>query len=78
MIFSFFFVQDSQNPSNGSVADKTSRYDIAELATSSLMGETHTHTYTHTDLGHVVFHYESNVTVGKSKLENSITNLPWL
>uniref|UniRef100_A0A3Q0QXR4 Family with sequence similarity 131 member C n=1 Tax=Amphilophus citrinellus TaxID=61819 RepID=A0A3Q0QXR4_AMPCI len=28
----------AKNPSNGSVSDKTSRYDIAELATSSLMG----------------------------------------
>uniref|UniRef100_A0A3B3ZSR7 Uncharacterized protein n=1 Tax=Periophthalmus magnuspinnatus TaxID=409849 RepID=A0A3B3ZSR7_9GOBI len=27
-----------QNPSNGSVTDKSSRYDIGELATSSLMG----------------------------------------
>nr|XP_020468272.1 protein FAM131C isoform X2 [Monopterus albus] len=32
------FVKDSQNPSNGSVADKTSRYNIGELATSSLIG----------------------------------------
>lgn len=40
----FVFVQDSQPPSNGSVAEKNSRYDIAELATSSLIGETHTHT----------------------------------
>lgn len=70
----FVFVQDSQPPSNGSVAEKNSRYDIAELATSSLIGETHTHT----DLGHVVFHYESNVTLGKSKLGNCITNLPRL
>ncbi|XP_063320714.1 protein FAM131C [Pelmatolapia mariae] len=31
-------VKDDQNPSNGSVSDKTSRYDIAELATSSLLG----------------------------------------
>ncbi|KAK2851111.1 hypothetical protein Q5P01_007387 [Channa striata] len=31
-------VKDGQNPSNGSVADKTSHYDIAELATSTLMG----------------------------------------
>ncbi|XP_070696358.1 protein FAM131C [Pempheris klunzingeri] len=31
-------VKDGQNPSNGSVADKTSRYDIGELATSSLIG----------------------------------------
>ncbi|XP_045912444.1 protein FAM131C [Micropterus dolomieu] len=31
-------VKDGQNPSNGSVADKTSQYDIGELATSSLMG----------------------------------------
>ncbi|XP_035513421.1 protein FAM131C [Morone saxatilis] len=31
-------LQDGQNPSNGSVADKTSGYDIGELATSSLMG----------------------------------------
>uniref|UniRef100_A0A3B4ZK74 Family with sequence similarity 131 member C n=1 Tax=Stegastes partitus TaxID=144197 RepID=A0A3B4ZK74_9TELE len=31
-------MQDEQNPSNGSVADKTSRYDIGELATSSLIG----------------------------------------
>ncbi|XP_072223505.1 protein FAM131C [Leuresthes tenuis] len=30
--------KDGQNPSNGSVADKTGRYDIAELATSSLIG----------------------------------------
>ncbi|XP_047244628.1 protein FAM131C isoform X3 [Girardinichthys multiradiatus] len=33
-----FFCLDGQNPSNGSVADKSSRYDIAELATSSLIG----------------------------------------
>ncbi|XP_074498853.1 protein FAM131C [Sebastes fasciatus] len=31
-------VKDGQNPSNGSVADKTNGYDIGELATSSLMG----------------------------------------
>ncbi|MED6245223.1 hypothetical protein ATANTOWER_000338 [Ataeniobius toweri] len=31
-------IKDGQNPSNGSVADKSSRYDIAELATSSLIG----------------------------------------
>ncbi|KAJ4935056.1 hypothetical protein JOQ06_007834 [Pogonophryne albipinna] len=31
-------VEDGQNPSNGSVADKTSGYDIGQLATSSLMG----------------------------------------
>ncbi|XP_068996975.1 protein FAM131C isoform X1 [Embiotoca jacksoni] len=31
-------VKDGQNPSNGSVADKSSRYDIGELATSSLIG----------------------------------------
>ncbi|XP_067383053.1 protein FAM131C isoform X2 [Channa argus] len=31
-------VKDGQNPSNDSVADKTSHYDIAELATSTLMG----------------------------------------
>ncbi|CAN9515707.1 unnamed protein product [Ophioblennius macclurei] len=31
-------VKDGQNPSNGSVADKISRYDIGELATSSLIG----------------------------------------
>ncbi|XP_029013227.1 protein FAM131C [Betta splendens] len=31
-------VKESQTPSNGSVADKSSRYDIAELATSSLIG----------------------------------------
>ncbi|XP_047458690.1 protein FAM131C isoform X2 [Mugil cephalus] len=31
-------VNDGQNPSNGSVADKTNHYDIGELATSSLMG----------------------------------------
>ncbi|XP_073327251.1 protein FAM131C [Pagrus major] len=30
--------EDGQNPSNGSVADKTNDYDIGELATSSLMG----------------------------------------
>ncbi|XP_041858739.1 protein FAM131C isoform X2 [Melanotaenia boesemani] len=30
--------KDGHNPSNGNVADKTSRYDIGELATSSLMG----------------------------------------
>ncbi|XP_074538051.1 protein FAM131C [Halichoeres trimaculatus] len=30
--------KDEQNPSNGSVADKSSRYDIGELATSSLIG----------------------------------------
>ncbi|KAK5863225.1 hypothetical protein PBY51_000271 [Eleginops maclovinus] len=30
--------EDGQNPSNGSVADKTSGYDIGQLATSSLMG----------------------------------------
>ncbi|XP_033484413.2 protein FAM131C [Epinephelus lanceolatus] len=30
--------KDDQNPSNGSVADKSSGYDIGELATSSLMG----------------------------------------
>ncbi len=41
-------VQDGQNPSNGSVADKTSRYDIGELATSSLIGETDTQTQAHT------------------------------
>lgn len=35
-------LQDVQNSSNGSVTDKSSRYDIGELATSSLMGETHT------------------------------------
>ncbi|XP_034550961.1 protein FAM131C [Notolabrus celidotus] len=29
---------DGQNPSNGSVADKSNRYDIGELATSSLIG----------------------------------------
>uniref|UniRef100_A0A3Q3FXD9 Family with sequence similarity 131 member C n=1 Tax=Labrus bergylta TaxID=56723 RepID=A0A3Q3FXD9_9LABR len=29
---------DGQTPSNGSVADKSSRYDIGELATSSLIG----------------------------------------
>ncbi|XP_043966595.1 protein FAM131C isoform X2 [Gambusia affinis] len=31
-------IKDGQNPSNGTVADKSSRYDIAELATSSLIG----------------------------------------
>ncbi|XP_034001228.1 protein FAM131C isoform X1 [Trematomus bernacchii] len=31
-------VEDGQNPSNRSVADKTSGYDIGQLATSSLMG----------------------------------------
>ncbi|XP_056241767.1 protein FAM131C isoform X1 [Seriola aureovittata] len=31
-------VKDGQNPSNGNVPDKTSLYDIGELATSSLMG----------------------------------------
>ncbi|KAF1390782.1 hypothetical protein PFLUV_G00061620 [Perca fluviatilis] len=31
-------VKDGQNPTNGSVADKSSGYDIGELATSSLMG----------------------------------------
>ncbi|XP_040009634.1 protein FAM131C [Xiphias gladius] len=31
-------VKDGQNPSNGNVPDKPSRYDIGELATSSLMG----------------------------------------
>ncbi|KAM4570413.1 protein FAM131C [Fundulus diaphanus] len=31
-------IKDGQTPSNGSVADKSSRYDIAELATSSLIG----------------------------------------
>ncbi|XP_059189472.1 protein FAM131C [Centropristis striata] len=30
--------KDGQNPSNGSVADKSSGYDIGELATSSLIG----------------------------------------
>ncbi|XP_020491052.1 protein FAM131C [Labrus bergylta] len=30
--------KDGQTPSNGSVADKSSRYDIGELATSSLIG----------------------------------------
>ncbi|XP_034732490.1 protein FAM131C isoform X1 [Etheostoma cragini] len=30
--------KDGQNPTNGSVADKTSGYNIGELATSSLMG----------------------------------------
>ncbi|CAG6021145.1 unnamed protein product [Menidia menidia] len=30
--------EDGPTPSNGSVADKSSRYDIAELATSSLIG----------------------------------------
>ncbi|KAM3872211.1 protein FAM131C [Diretmus argenteus] len=30
--------KDDQNPSNGSIADKTSHYDIGELATSSLLG----------------------------------------
>ncbi|XP_061591035.1 protein FAM131C isoform X2 [Cololabis saira] len=30
--------KDGQNPSNGNVADKTNRYDIGELATSSLIG----------------------------------------
>ena len=50
-VTTFFFLvhyilQDGQNPSNGSVADKTGRYDIAELATSSLIGETHKHTKT--------------------------------
>lgn len=38
-------VQDGQNPSNGSVADKTNDYDIGELATSSLMGESGTQSY---------------------------------
>lgn len=55
--------QDVQDPSNGSVTDKTSGYDIAELATSSLMGETDTQTQT--GLVHVVFHYESNMRTGK-------------
>ncbi|KAM4737404.1 protein FAM131C isoform 2-T2 [Anableps anableps] len=31
-------IKDGLNPSNGTVADKSSRYDIAELATSSLIG----------------------------------------
>ncbi|KAM9351204.1 protein FAM131C [Symphorus nematophorus] len=31
-------VNDGQNPSNGSVTDKSSGYNIGELATSSLMG----------------------------------------
>ncbi|KAM3617583.1 uncharacterized protein V6R79_008464 [Siganus canaliculatus] len=31
-------IKDGQNPSNGSVPDKTDGYDIGELATSSLMG----------------------------------------
>ncbi|XP_042265843.1 protein FAM131C [Thunnus albacares] len=31
-------VKDGQTPSNGNVADKTNRYDIGELATSSLIG----------------------------------------
>ncbi|XP_037540269.1 protein FAM131C [Nematolebias whitei] len=31
-------VKDGQNPSNGTVADKSSHYDIGELATSTLMG----------------------------------------
>uniref|UniRef100_UPI0037E896A5 protein FAM131C n=1 Tax=Semicossyphus pulcher TaxID=241346 RepID=UPI0037E896A5 len=31
-------VKDGQTPSNGSVADKSSGYDIGELATSSLIG----------------------------------------
>ncbi|XP_028309432.1 protein FAM131C [Gouania willdenowi] len=31
-------VKDGQNPSNGSVADKSNRYDIGQLATSSLIG----------------------------------------
>ncbi|XP_034393699.1 protein FAM131C [Cyclopterus lumpus] len=31
-------VKDGQNPSNGSVSDKSNGYDIGELATSSLMG----------------------------------------
>nr|XP_046253160.1 protein FAM131C [Scatophagus argus] len=31
-------VKDDQNPSNGSVTDKTSGYNIGELATSSLIG----------------------------------------
>ncbi|XP_029292045.1 protein FAM131C isoform X2 [Cottoperca gobio] len=31
-------VEDGQNPSNGSMADKASGYDIGQLATSSLMG----------------------------------------
>lgn len=35
-------LQDAQNPSNGSVADKAGGYDIGALATSSLMGETDT------------------------------------
>ncbi|XP_071772754.1 protein FAM131C [Centroberyx gerrardi] len=30
--------KDGQNPSNGSMADKTNHYDIGELATSSLLG----------------------------------------
>ncbi|KAK7884747.1 hypothetical protein WMY93_027870 [Mugilogobius chulae] len=30
--------KEDQNPSNGNVADKSSRYDIGELATSSLLG----------------------------------------
>lgn len=38
-------MQDGQNPSNGSVADKTNDYDIGELATSSLMGESGTQSY---------------------------------
>ncbi|KAM9343821.1 protein FAM131C [Pholidichthys leucotaenia] len=31
-------VKDGQNPSNGSLAEKNGRYNIGELATSSLMG----------------------------------------
>lgn len=36
-------MQDDQNPSNGTVADKS--YDIGELATSSLMGKKHKNWY---------------------------------
>lgn len=67
-------VQDGQNPSNGSVADKTNDYDIGELATSSLMGESGTQSYKYKQV-QVTLRFNRNLTFetgGKKKASRGI------